>query len=311
MTISIATIDRARYPPELLPDACFTDITANQEASPPILDLRHFPDKLLRLSEIAVERDPQVELRIKNDETGLLSAYNAAGGLFDLASTVSPLANNFQMLAKDRLYYNLFATAGKTAFRTSFGVWVEKLTVAQKLALGIPLTNDEKALDAELGVSNTVEKGLLPLPLEQQIEREYKSQLVSEETHGRTMAVTTTSQIVETMYPKAGQFLVLTKIAATPGVAANNIRISISRDNDVNHITDLKTYAVGLERELNCFIPALTELTLNIIAAGAVTVYIRYTIWKCRMSNILRARWGLELPPEREETIRKVKAGIL
>ncbi|GAH55387.1 unnamed protein product, partial [marine sediment metagenome] len=39
MSISIATIDRCRYPPELLPDAVFTDITANQEASPPILDL--------------------------------------------------------------------------------------------------------------------------------------------------------------------------------------------------------------------------------------------------------------------------------
>jgi len=310
--ITIATIGRVRYPPELLPDAVFNAITANTEVSPPILDLRRFPDRLLRLSEIAVERDAQVELRIKNDETGLLSAYNLAGGLFDLASTVSPLANNFQMLAKDRLYYNLFATAGKTDFRTSFGVWVEKLTVAQKLALGIPLTNDEKALDAELGVSNTVEKGLLPLPLEQQIEREYRSQLVVEETHGRTMAVTTTSQIVETMYPKAGQFLVLTKIAATPGTAANNIRISISRDGDTNHITDLKTYAVGLERELSCFIPALTELTLNIIAAGAVTVYVRYTIWKCRLSNLLKCRFGLMTEEEAPgDVFKKVKAGIL
>ncbi|GAH81543.1 unnamed protein product, partial [marine sediment metagenome] len=66
--------------------------------------------------------------------------------------------------------------AGKTAFRTSFGVWVEKLTVAQKLALGIPLSNDEKALDLEFGVSKSVEKGIFPLPLELQIEREYRSQ---------------------------------------------------------------------------------------------------------------------------------------
>ena len=312
MSISIATIDRVRYPPELLPDAVFTAITANQEASPPILDLRRFPGKLLRLSEIAVERDAQVELRIKNDETGLLSAYNLAGGFFDLASTVSPLANNFQMLAKDRLYYNLFATAGKTAFRTSFGVWVEKLTVAQKLALGIPLTNDEKALDVEFGVSKSVEKGIFPLPLELQIEREYRSQLVSEETHGRTMAVTAASQIVETMYPKAGQFLVLTKLAATPGADTDNIRISISRDTDANYITDLKTYAVGLERELSCFIPALTELTLNIIAAGAVTVYIRYTIWKVRLSNLLRCRFGLMTKEEAPGDVwEKVAGGIL
>jgi len=310
--ITEATIERAKYPPELLPDACFNDITANQEISPPILDLRRISGKLLRLSEIAVERDSQVELRIKNDETGLLSACNVAGGLFDLASTVSPMANNFQMLAKDRLYYNLFATANKTAFRTSFGVWAQNLTVADKLKLGIPLTNEEKALDSELGVSKSVEKGILPLPLEHQIEREYRSQLISEETHGRTMDVTTTSQVVETMYPKAGQFLVLTKIAATPGVAADNIRISISRDNDTNYITDLKTYAVGLDRELSCFIPAMTELTLNIVAAGAVTVYIRYTIWKVKLSNLLRCRFSLMTEEEAPGDIfKKVQAGIL
>ncbi len=162
-----------------------------------------------------------------------------------------------------------------------------------------------------------MEKGILPLPLEQQIEREYRSQLISEETHGRAMAVTATSQIVETMYPKAGQFLVLTKIAATPGVTpedypGDNIRISISRDNDTNYIENLKAYSIGLERELNMFIPALTELTLNIIAAEAVTVYIRYTIWKVKLSNLLRCRFGLISEEEAPgDVFKKVKAGIL
>lgn len=310
--ITEATVDRVKYPPELLPDAYFTDITANQEASPPVLDLRRISGKLLRLSEIAVERDADTELRIKNDDTGLFSAYNLAGGLFDLASTVSPLANNFQMLAKDRLYYNLFATAGKTAFRTSYGVWVSRLTVADKLKLGIPLSNDERELDRTLGISSTVEKGILPLPLELQIEREYRSQLISEETHGRTMSVSTTSQVVETIYPRAGQFLVLTKLAATPGAAADNIRISISRDNDSDYIPDIKSYSIGLERELSCFIPALTELTLDIIAAGAVTVYIRYTIWKVKLSNLLRCRFGLMSEEEAPgDVYAKIKAGVL
>lgn len=310
--ITEATINRVKYPPELLPDAVFNDITASTEVSPPILDLRRISGRLLRLSEIAVERDAQVELRINNDGIGLHSAYNVAGGFFDLISTVSPYANNFQMLARDRLYYNLFATAGKTAFRTSFGVWVQNLTIADKLKLGIPLTSEERAIDKEFGISSTVEKGLLPLPLEQQIEREYRSQLISEETHGRTMNVTTTSQLVETIYPRAGQFLVLTKLAATAGSAANNIRISISRDTDADYITDLKSYAVDLERELSCFIPALSELSLNIIAAGAVTVYIRYTILKVKLSNLLKCRFGLMSKEEAPgDVYDKVLGGIL
>lgn len=307
MTIEISTIEKARLVPELLPQASFHDITANQEVSPPLLDLRRFPGKLLRLSEIAVERDAQVELRIRADDIELKSPNNSAAGLFDLAP------NNFQMLAKNRLYYNLFSTADEEDLRTSFGVWVQKLTVADKLKLGVPLTNDEKELDRELGVSKSVEKGVLPLPLEQQIEREYRSQLISEETHGRTLAVKTSSIVVETIYPRRNEIIVLTKLAATAGTADNNARISISRDEDADYITDLKTYAVGLDRELSMFIPALSELTLNIISneAAGVSISVRYTIWRCRLSNLLRARWGLELPPERENTIKRVKAGIL
>lgn len=312
--ITEATINSVKYPPELLPDAVFNDITASTEVSPPILDLRRITGKLLRLSDIAVERNANVELRVKNDDMGLPDSYNVAGGFFGLASTVSPYANNFQMLARDRLYYNLFNSSAALIenFRTSFGVWVDNLRIVDKLKLGIVLDNNERALAEKFGINDTVEKGLLPLPLEQQVEREYRSQLISEETHGRTMNVTATSQVVETMYPRAGQFLVLTKLAATAGTPTNNIRISISRDNDADYITNLKSYAVDLERELSCFIPALSELTLNIVAAGAVTVYIRYTILKVKLSNLLRCRFGLLSKEEAPgDAYDKVLGGIL
>jgi len=312
--ITEATLERAKYPPELLPDAVFRDIPATAEVTPPILDLRRLGGKLIRLSDIAVVRDPTVEARIKNDEMGLLAAVTNIGGFFDLASNISPYANSFQMLALNRLYYNLYNTTALLipSFRTSYGVWVQRLTIADKLKFGVPLTNDEKAMDKKFDVASTVEKGLLPLPLEQQIEREYRSQLISIETHGRTIDVTATSQVVETMYPKSGNFLVLTKIAATPWLPADDVRISISRDNDANYITDLKTYAVGLERDLNCFIPAMSELALNIIATVPQTVSIRYTIWKVKLSNLLRCRFGLMSEEEAPGDVwSKVKCGVL
>lgn len=314
MAISQAEIYRVKYPPELLPDAVFNNIPASAEVTTPILDLRYIKDKLMRLSNIAVERDADVELRIRNDDMGLPDSYNVAGGFFDLTSAISPYANNYQMLARDRLYYNLFNSSGIAipTFRTSFGVWVDTLRVVDKLKLGIVLSKDEMALAEKFGIAETVEKGLLPLPLEQQIEREYRSQLISEETHGRTINVTATQQTVETMYPRDGQFLVLTKIAATPGVPGDNIVISISRDNDIDHITNLKPYAVGLERELNCFIPAMSELTLNIVAAGAITVQIRYTIWKVKLSTLLRCRFGLMSRDEAPgDVYDKVLIGVL
>lgn len=314
MAISQAEIYRVKYPPELLPDAVFNNIPASAEVVTPILDLRYIKGKLMRLSEIAVTRNPNVQLRVRNDDMGLPDAANVAGGFFDLTSVISPYANNFQMLARDRLYYNLFnsSLALIPNFETSFGVWVDTLRVVDKIKLGIVLDNDEMVLAEKFGIRDTVEKGLLPLPLEQQIEREYRSQLISEETHGRTINVTATPQTIEIMYPRDGHFLVLTKIAATPGVAANNITINISRDNDINHITNLKTVAVGLERELSCFIPAMTELSLNIVAAGPIAVQVRYTILKCRMTNLLRCRFGLMTRDEAPgDVYDKVLAGVL
>lgn len=306
--INEATLRHASMPPELLPDSQFNDITANQEVSPPILDLRRFPGKLLRLSEVAVTRDSEVSLRIKADGEDLREPYNNAGGLFDL------LPNNFQTLAKDRLYYNLFSTAGKTSFRTSFGVWVENLTVASKLKLGISLSGEEQAINKEFNIQNSVEKGILPLPLEEQVEREYRSQLISEETHSRTLSVDNTRTIVENVYPNKGECLVLTNLAATAGTAGNNIRLYISRDDDSDYVSDLKTYSVGLDRELSAFIPALSEVRVEVISgvAAGVTTSIRFTIWRCRLSNALKCRWGILSKEEAPGDVwEKVRAGLL
>lgn len=312
--ITEATLARTKYPPELAPDAQFVAIPAGAEVTPPILDLRRLHGKLLRLTDIAVERvAADVEARIRYDDRGLPSNADNVGGFFDLASATSPYANNFQILARDRLYYNLFSiAAGQANYRTSFGLWIEDFTIASKIKMGVPLTNEEKAIDEKFGVTATVEKGLLPLPLEQQIEREYRSQIMSEETHGRSLAVTAVTQTIEALYPRDGEFLVLTKIAATPGAAADNISITINRDNDASHLSNIKPFAFGLDRELNCFIPAMSELSLDIVAAGAVAVVLRYTILKVKLTNIHRARFGLASADELPGDVwAKVFAGVL
>ena len=132
--ITEATIGKVKYFPEQLPDSAMPDIAAQSEVSPTLLDLRQFPPLLVRLSEVAVDRDDDVEMRFKVDTTNLSVL---AGSMFNL------LANNFSLLAKNRIYYNLFdssAVTPKTDFKTFFSLWVIKPTVAHKLRLGIPLS---------------------------------------------------------------------------------------------------------------------------------------------------------------------------
>ena len=308
--ITEATIKCVLYYPEQLPDSAMPDIAVSSEVSPTLLDLRQFPPLLVRLAEVAVDRDDDIEMRFKVDTTTLSVL---TGSMFDL------LASNFSLLAKNRIYYNLFnssAVTPKTDFKSFFSLWVIKPTVAHKLRLGIPLTTEEQKLNRDLGISATVEKGLLPLPLAQQIAREY--QVIQEETHGFQVTVPTAGVDVETLHPVNGQFLVLTKLSADPGdAAADNIRIAIDRDQ-VSDYVEFPTWglgataAVSLGKEISCFIPALSELRIKLKATVSKTINIRFTVQKCALTNIFRARWGLaskdELPGD---VYDKVMAGVL
>ena len=309
MTITEATIKRALYYPEQLPDGALPDILATSEASPTMLDLRQFPPLLVRLSEVAVNQNDSIEMRFKVDDKTL---NVLAGSMFDL------LANNFSLLAKSRIYYNLYNSSAilESDVMTFFSLWVIKPTVAHKLRLGIPLTAEEQKLNRDLGISNTVEKGLLPLPLAQQIAREY--QVIQEETHGFQVTVPTTGVDIETLHPLPGQFLILTKISADPGTASTDV-IQVALDRD--HVTDYvvfptwalgTTAAVALGKEISCFIPALHELRIRLTANVSRTINIRFTVQKVAMTNIFRARWGLvtrdEIPGD---TWNRVMAGVL
>jgi len=314
--ITEATIKHILYYPEQLPDSAVPTIAASSEASPTMLDLRQFPPLLVRLSEVAVDQDDEVEMRFKVDTT---TFSPLAGSMFNL------LANNFSLLAKSRIYYNLYNSgdASKDDFKTFFSLWVIKPTVAHKLRLGIPLTPEEQKLNKDLGISDTVEKGLLPLPLSQQIAREY--QIIQEETHSFNVTVPTAGVDVETLHPLPGQFLVLTKLSADPGDAADDvIKIAIDRDY-VSDYVEFPTWALGqpytvdaitfkpaLGKEISCFIPALHELRIKLKATESRTINIRFTIQKCALTNIFRARWRLatreELP---KDVYDKVMAGVL
>ena len=310
MAINEATLAKVHYHPEQLPDAAVRTIATQSEASPTLLDLKQLQPNIIRLSEIAADRDDDVEMRFRVD-TSVWSALT--GSMFDL------LVNNFSLFAKSRIYYNLYnssAAVTKTNFKALFSLWVIKPTVAHKLRYSIPLSGDELRINRELGIAETVEKGLLPLPLSQQIAREY--QVIQEETHGFQVTVPTAGVDVETLHPLNGQFLVLTKLSADPGDAAtDNIRIAIDRDYDVDFL-EFPTWALGttpataLGKEISCFIPALRELRIKLKATVSKTINIRFTVQKCALTNIFRARWGLatreELPGDIYD---KVMAGVL
>lgn len=303
MTINEATLRQTKLYPELIPDTWVGNITASEEVSPALLDLRRFPNLILELANIGVSRDDQVEARLRADT---LTLSVVAGSLLQLAP------NRFNITAKGVLWLTLWASAGKSNYREHHGVWIYQPTVAHKLKLGVPLTAEEREIAREFNIAETVAKGNIPLPIPYLIEREY--QILSEETHGKLLTLSTTEQMVEAVVPLGPEeFLVLTRLACDPGTAAENVRISLDRDEDANYLSELKTYPLSLDWDLFCFIPALSELRLRVIAASTVADWnVRYTLLRCRMTDTLRCRWGLLTKEEAPGDVwAKVRGGIL
>lgn len=279
-------------------------MAASVEASPPLLDLRRFASKVLHLSNIHVEQNANSELHLRADD--LRYEFNCAG-LPDLTPA------NFELIGTDYLRCNLFGLTGAgggLSLRALFNLWVYEPTVAHKLKLKKPLSNEEELLADRLGLKASVEKGVLPLPLGYQIEREYH--ILEEVTYSRIVDVTTVETTVETISPRPDEFLVLTALTSAPALLANNVTIRIDRDDNADYL-EMPAFPFALGRELYCFIPALRELRLSILAAGPVTGHaLRFTVRRIRLTNTLRVRFGLvsrdEVPGELWD---KVKGGVL
>jgi hypothetical protein len=314
MAISEATVRTAHLYPELIPDTAVVTIAAGAEAVPPILSLRRFSPLFLHLKAIAVARVNTTELRILADN---VRAAIVAGTLTGNpnAALGGITSNPFDILARESLYFNLFSTPGVATTPTYYGLWIYPPTVAHKLKLGMSLNEEEKKLNRDLDIQSTVEKGLLPLPISQQIEREY--QVINEMTYGRILTIPVApGVVVDTLHPRVqdDEFIVLTTIATTPGVPGS-VFLTIDRDDDAGYVPVIPTFPLSLDFDLPCFIPALKEIRISLLAvigAPVANFTIRYTVLRCKLNTIMRARWGLaskdELPGD---VYNKVKGGVL
>ncbi|MBA7465018.1 hypothetical protein ES707_00179 [subsurface metagenome] len=306
--ITDATVRLIKFPPEKIPDSWFGNVPALAEVAVPILDLKRFTPYVLTLADIQLPPDPDVIMRARYN--GVRVEENTAAVLVD--NVANALVGAWSLTAKEFLYYNLLGIAGAIDYYTHFGVWGIIPTVADKMAYGITLSNEEKELAERLSIANPVEKGVLPLPRDVQIAREYL--VLGEETHSRNITVSATAATIENIYAKESEFIVLTRIAAQPGAVADDIRFIVDRDDDHNY-ANVKTFPLSLipGGEVRCFIPAMEEIRLSTIAAGVVGPHLfRYTILRCRLTNLLRVRFGLvsqdEIPGD---TWSKVRGGIL
>lgn len=249
------------------------------------------------LEKIAATQNASVALDISFDRRRI-PALATQGFTDSLPSGVRdefvhfPAVKNMQLLLVNN------GASPVSNFQLNYQVSMRRLTVADKLVLGInSFTKDEMdALnDESINVRGLVERGVLPIPIEAQIERTYRNLLLYTDTRLMHVDATTVDQsflTIRALESGPDTFIVLREIAVE---GAQPVIISVDRDEDYNYMAVTgAAFVNGDDQPWDVFVPALNYLTFHIQAATTIAaVPVRIKVWHCKLSTLLRVRFGL------------------
>jgi len=299
------TIRHARYLPEMLPFLHAQDLAAGDNSIITLTSPTLSTDIPVLTDKFSASPDADVLLKLKADRepTHELESVSLAA-----VGELTPL----QVLATRSLSLVLNADAPVTDYKMYLGMWVVKPSVAQKVLWRLPLTGEDEALSAKRSIKASVEKGVLPFPIVYEIERECMG---FKKTYAEVVATAptgTTTPILTLSPPLNDEILVLESVTADDSglTLADNAQIYVTRDDDTNYLK-LPVFAMDQAYDFPCFIPALRSLEISFyheVGAPLLNRYVRVQISRYKLTNLLRARFGLETT---EEALESVKAGVV
>jgi len=299
MPINVSTVRTAYLYPELLPDAQNINGIAGLEL--PVVDLRRFTPTFLQLKDINVENNANIQIRVYND---IEKYFINTGSLRDR------VVESYDIIGTDLMRFAIFGNIPVVNYRVNYNMWIYAPTTAHKLKFGKTLNDDDNQILAQTDIRKQVDMGILPLPVDYIIQREY--QLVDAK---RTFTFADFSTLFESViqaFPvNMNEIAVLERISFAPNALLDNVRIRIDRDDDTNYM-EINTYPNQLAVPINCFIPALREIKIKLIADAIAATNFQWTIARYKLTDILKIRFGLVTKQNADpELWNMVKGGIL
>jgi len=307
MTINYANLEAIKFYPEILPSAEY--VSPGVGVTSEVMNLTRLPPSLLvRLQDVGAQRDVDAELRLKVDNE---TFEVPAAAIPDLTEPTQ-----FDLLASKSARLQVHGVGALANYKIWHNLFVTKATIADKLALGIPLNAEEKAINEELGINKTVDRGTLPI-WDFERYKLYEYRVLYKETRSIYKDVPVAGILVDTIRPRkvGDQFVVLEKISCDTTAVGDAVKLTIARDDDGSRASpflELNCYSMALSFDIPCFIPALRELNLWLEAGALQADYkMRFTYSVMKLSNILRMRWNLIAKEDNPDLWKRVKGGIV
>lgn len=313
MPIIDSTLKQVKYFPEMLPDAQSLTLNPGQNE---VLALRTLGGLLLELRDLGVDSANAEAAYVQAVINGDKEQYTP---LTAVLPPLLPDLDRWRVSAKSTLTYYLMSLyqGGQIAnFRTLYNLLVYQPTVAQKIKYGITLTAADRAIDKALGITNSVNKGILPLQWDYMIERE--EQVIDEATFATVIpAVTSTPQAAfqPIVSPASDQYMVLRSLAVSPGSGSDGLTVSIQRDLGPVYLS-FPAYPLAqtlVYGPIKFRMPAMRQIVVNLSSTTTVTdVAIRVGVQFCNLTDIWKVRWGLLTQASAPGDVwNKVMGGVL
>ena len=194
----------------------------------------------------------------------------------------------------------------------NYSAAVKQMSVAEKIMRGLPLSQQEQALQQKYQLGN---RGLFPISIDTALDKAFLSRVVSSFEYADLVNFSTSLQSISNESPQNDhEMLVITSIAAE-AAAQSNATITITRDSDENYVQILADN-MSINRPFDCWIPAMHSINVQIQATGAVNnVPIRIQYKRIRLSTLILAMFGLlhtnSASPKDQELYNQVRAGVV
>lgn len=326
--LDLSTLRKVAYPPERLIGATVQDIAAENTMVTAPFDMANLETTglLLQLTDIATTPNANVVKVITADDftqPPLSTALEPAG---------LPASGSWP--AWKQLQYNLQNLSAATpvsAYQTDFGLWVMPLNPALKLRFqgaDIAFSAEEAAIIDAIGekhLKELVNSNLRPFDPQTLIARQdltwhWYPQSAAPPVNASAGRTT----VLNVSVPRGRVYaLAALQIDATSGgtlsvaqQVANNLQVNVSRENAPDYDVFPAYAGSGFGRTFECWIPALTSLTVQLTAAANyASVPIRLLVADFPLSDIDRIRWraatGAQKTATNEKLWNQVASGIL
>lgn len=280
-----------RHLPAVLPDAATVSLGANSVPTP----IFSYPGlkatgRLISLMSLQQGGVSGIQWSVQADGQVLGPYDAAAAALWDPSDPLHTMITRATVTGRlEVLAQNTTATAVDLLWSNA-SVLVQEPSIAEKLQYPstFPLTAGEKVLATKYGLA---QNPALPKSFREIIDTEYRPFVSSVVPLGKTLTTSSTLQAVATVTPNAGEMLVLTGLAVSPGSGSDGLTVQVGIDEDTS-LLQLPAYGLGSGKPVFLFIPATQMIQIALSSTTAVTASCSALVWHVRLTDAMRVRLG-------------------